>query len=64
MFTALAVGMNLGEQDLKLNLTKISCNSQLYSEHQTIYILRVKKSLPSEVYNHQYKSYMAKHGFP
>lgn len=31
--------------------TKVSCNSQLYSEHQTIYILKVRKSRLSEVFN-------------
>ena len=35
--------------------TKVSGKSQLYSEHQTIYTLKVKKNLESKVYNHKDK---------
>ena len=35
--------VNLGEWGLNMSRTEVSCNSQLYSEHQTIYTLRVKK---------------------
>ena len=38
--------------------TKVSCNSQLYSEHQTVYTLRVKKSHPSKVCNHKDKTHV------
>jgi hypothetical protein len=33
--------------------TKVSCNIQLYSEHQTIRTLRVKKRHPSKFYSHK-----------
>lgn len=33
------------------NEDKLSCDSQLYSEHQTIYTLKVKKSHTSKVFN-------------
>ena len=38
---------------------KVSRSSQLYSEHQTIYTLRVKRSHMSKVYNHEGKMHMA-----
>ena len=34
---------------------KVSCNHQFYSEHQTIYTIRVRKSHMSKVYNHKDK---------
>jgi hypothetical protein len=37
----------------RLEPTKLLCSSQLYSEHQTIYTLTVKKSRMNEVYSHQ-----------
>jgi hypothetical protein len=46
--------------------TKVSCNSQLYSEPRTIYTLRVKKGHMSKVlmssteYNFKDKAHMAK----
>lgn len=42
MFTALVGGLNLGEQDLKVRSTKISYNSQLYSEYRAVHTLRLK----------------------
>lgn len=39
--------------------TKVSCNSQLYSEYQKIYIIRVKKIHMSKVYNYKGKSHVA-----
>ena len=37
---------------------KVSRSSQLYSEHQTIYTLRVKRSHMSKLYNHKGKSHV------
>lgn len=34
-------GLNLGEWSLKLRQANVSCKSQLYSEYQTVYNLRV-----------------------
>lgn len=39
--TALLGGMILGEQSLKIKQTDVPCNSQLYSEPQRGYILRI-----------------------
>lgn len=33
--------MNLGQWDVRMRWTAVPCNSQLYSEYQTIYSLRV-----------------------
>lgn len=58
---AMLVGStNLGEQSLIMKGTPVSCSSQLYSEHQTIYAWRVKKSHWSKVYKHKDKPHMAK----
>jgi hypothetical protein len=38
--------------------TKVSCNIQFYSEHQTIYTLRIKKSHMSKLYNHKVRSHI------
>lgn len=47
-----------------MRLTKISRNSQLYSEQQTIFILGVRKSHMSKVtVAHKYKLHVAKKGF-
>lgn len=51
VLTALVGTVNLREQRLKTRLTKISCNSQLYAEHRTVYTLRVRKSHMSKVYS-------------
>ena len=46
--------------------TKVSCNSQLYSEPQTVYTLGGKKDHPNKVlvsealYNHKDKPHVAK----
>lgn len=42
VFTTLIGSMDLGEWGLKMRQTKVSYNSYLYSELQTIYTLRVK----------------------
>jgi hypothetical protein len=39
--------------------TKVSRRRQLYSKHQTIYTLTVKKNPKSNVYNHRDKSFEA-----
>lgn len=39
--------------------TKVSCNSQFYAKHQTIYTLRDNKSHMSKLYNHKGKSHVA-----
>lgn len=39
--------------------TKVSCKSQLYSEYQTFYTLRIKKSHIRKVFNHKGKSHAA-----
>lgn len=44
--------MNLREWSLKMRQTKVSPNTQLYSEHQTVYTLRVK-SHRSKVSRHK-----------
>jgi hypothetical protein len=59
VFTALVGDVNLGDQGLKMRQFKVSCRSQLYSQHQTIYTLRVKKSHPSSVDNHKDKPHVA-----
>jgi hypothetical protein len=60
-FTTLVGCVNLGEQGLKMRLTTtVSCSSQVYSEHQAVYTLRVKKSHRSKVCNHKDKTHMAK----
>ena len=46
--TALAGNTILGEWSLKMMQIKVSHNSQLYSEHQTIYILSIKQSQMSK----------------
>lgn len=51
MFTALIGNMNQGEQDHKMSQTKVSCNRPVYTENQTISILRVRKSHLSKEYN-------------
>ena len=43
MFIHLVSSMNLGKQGLKMSQTKVSCNSQLYSGHQTIYVWRLSR---------------------
>lgn len=43
-----------------LRQTKISCSSQLYSEHLIIYTLRVKRGHLSKVFNHKVKPHVAK----
>lgn len=60
MFAVLVGAVNLGKRSLKMRQTKVSCNRQLYSEHQTVYTLRVKESHQSEGYNHKDKLHMAK----
>ena len=60
VFTALDGGMNLGGW-CELRWAKASCNRQLYSEHQTVYTLEVKKSHLSKLLSHKDKPYMAKH---
>lgn len=40
--------INLGEQNLINEAAKVSCISELYPGHQTIYILRVKQSQMSK----------------
>lgn len=50
----------LGEWSLKVIWTKALCNSQLYSEHQTMYALKVKENHISKVYNHKDKLHVAK----
>lgn len=42
--------VNLGERVLKMRQTKSSCNSQLYSEYQTVYILGIKEDHMSKVH--------------
>lgn len=54
--TALVGSMNLRQ-------TNVSRNSQLYSEHQTLYTLRVEKKRMSKVCNHTDKLHMAKTRF-
>lgn len=39
--------------------TKVSCDSQLYSEHQTVYALRVKYNPQSKVYSPKGKGHVA-----
>lgn len=43
-YTALEGGVKLGKQGLKFRQTTFSCDSQLYSELQTILTLTVQKS--------------------
>lgn len=43
--------MNLGKRGIKMGWTKVSRNSQLYSEHQAVYSLRVQKSYLRKEYN-------------
>lgn len=50
----------LGKQSLKMRWTKVSCKGQLYSESQTIYTLRVKKSHMSKKHIHGDKQHVAK----
>ena len=38
--------------------TKVSYNSQLYTKHQTIYTLCIKRSHMSKVYNHKDKQHV------
>ena len=52
-------GMNLGVQGLKLEQSKASWSSQMYSEYQTIHTLKVKKSQLSKLYNHKDKLHVA-----
>lgn len=52
--------MNLGEQRLKTEQIKVSCNSHLYSKHQTIYTLKFKKNQLSKLYNQKDKLHVAK----
>lgn len=62
-FTPLVGIINLGEQVLKWGGLRSHENSQLYSEHQATYTLRVKKTHMSKVFNHKNKTHMQKH-FP
>lgn len=64
MVTTQAGGVILGEQSLKMSQTKVPCNSQLYSEHQIIYTLRVKKSHQSKVSKHKNKPQVVEISFP
>lgn len=45
------------------NREAASRSSQLYSEHQTIYIVRIRKSHLSYMYNHKDKPHMAQSYF-
>lgn len=45
---------------LKMRRTKVSSNSQLYSEHQTIITLRVKRSHVNKVYNDKGKPHVTR----
>lgn len=60
LFTALIVGMNLGEPGLKMRLIKVSYSSQVYSEHQAIYTLGVKRGHLIKVFNHKDKPHVNK----
>lgn len=53
VFSPLVGSVSMGEPGLKMWPTEVSCNSQLYSEHQAIYLLRVKRSHVSKVYSHK-----------
>lgn len=59
---------DLREWSLKIRHTKISCHGQLYSEHQAVYTLRVKRKYTSKVYKGQAtcvdKPHRAKTCFP
>ena len=59
LFTGVVGGINLEEQGLKMWQNKVSQNTQLYLEHQTIYTLRVKKSNLSKMYSHKDEPPMA-----
>lgn len=43
-----------------MSQAKVSRNGQLYSEHQTIYTPRVKRSHMNKVYSHRGKLHMDK----
>lgn len=44
-------GVILEKWSLQLRRTTVSCSSQLYSEHQTIYTVRDTKNDMSKVFN-------------
>lgn len=52
--------MNLGECSIKTSHAKVSCNSHLYLGRQTVYILRLKQGLRSNV--HAGSSCIQSHG--
>lgn len=52
LFTTCVPSVNLWEWGWKLRQIKVSCNSHFYSEHQTIYTLRVKRSHMRKAYRH------------
>lgn len=56
--------MNLAEWGLKMRQAEVSCNSQLHSEHKTVYTLRVRKSHVKKECNHRTAGMRQKHGFP
>lgn len=56
--------LNLGKWSLKMKLTKVSCNSQLYSEHRTVDTPRAKFPRADAVYNHRDKPRVAQTCFP
>lgn len=57
----------LGKQSLRRRQTKVSCSSQLSSENQTIYTLRIRKyhiSVQSQGQDAHGRPHMPKHVFP
>lgn len=52
--------LNLEDQGLKMRGTKVLDNSQLKSEHQTTYTLKVKKNHKSKVFWYKDKPHVAK----
>lgn len=52
--------MNLGELGIKMRQVEVLYNRQLYSEHEAIYTLRVKKNHLIKIYNHKDKMHLAK----
>lgn len=52
--------MNLLEQGPKSKWTEFSWNSQFYSEHQSIFTLRVKKNHKNEIFSHKKKLHREK----
>ena len=49
-----------GGRGLKMRQIEVSCSSQLYSEHRTIYALSIKESHLGEACNHKDKLHMVK----